>query len=317
MQPAILPYRPNMPGSISLQGPEERLLGSAKTGSTITSGATGSKITAYASENGVVDLNRLYAGVTPAAANANIVPPRLDITQGSRLSGFLVRGSERLLFAGESPLGKYSAINGYQGWRQVAPLPTVSFSSGDTLELTMEQTSGADAIAGFGSAFRPNSIAGRQVKAPWAPNSYGVDLSSSDTTLTDDASTDITITVTQAGWLILSDASFSAYLAGGTANLTTFDVTGNCFLTGYKTDAYASTALILSGSGETAFAPASILSAQRANRLVRFPIVRADSGNTITLSVFHKLGTNIQGQFSVPFVPLSQQLLPPCAPPIC
>ena len=313
--PPILPYRPMAPSSISLAGPEERLLASDKASAGVSSGATGTEIPMYASENGVVDLNRLYAGIAPSAAAANEAAPFTQLATGSRMSTMLVRGSEKLVFAGEAPLSAYAASFGYDAWRQVG-LPTVSLSSGDTVKSTILQTSGADAHAGFGAAFRPNSINGRNVQIPWAPNSYNVNLSSSDTTLQDEDITAMTITVTQAGWLILADATFSASLTA-TANLTGFDVTEACFLTSYYTDAYASTELILSGSGKTAFAPAGFFSGMRKNRLVRFPIVRADSGNTITLKSYHKLGTDVLGRFNVPFVPLSQQLKPPCPPPAC
>ena len=313
--PPILPYRPMEPSSISLAGPEERLLASDKASAAVASGATGTEIPMYASENGVIDLNRLYAGMAPSAAAADEDAAFTQLVTGGRMSTMLVRGSEKLVFAGEAPLSAYSTNFGYQAWRQTG-LPTVSLSSGDTVKSTLLQTSGASAHAGFGAAFRPNSINGRNVSIPWAPNSYCVNLASSQTTLKDDDVTAMTITVTQAGWLILADATFNASLTA-TSNLTGFDVSEACFFTSYFTDAYASTELILSGSGKTAFAPSGFLSGMRKNRLVRFPIVRADSGNTITLKSYHKLGTDVLGQFNVPFVPLSQQLQPPCPPPSC
>ena len=211
--------------------------------------------------------------------------------------------------------GAFEGDYGYTGWRQYGE-PTVSLSSGDTVKVSVEQTSGANASFGFGAAFRPNSINGRTVRVPWGRNAYNCWVGSDETTLTDGSATTMTATVTQAGWLVLSDIVMNAYLTA-TSNDTRFDMTPRCYVTAYSTDAFASTALVLSGSGKTACAPSSFFSAQRKHRLVRWPIVRADSGNTISLTVHTAAGNDLTGTFSVPFIPLSQQLQPPCPPPSC
>lgn len=313
--PPVLPFRPLAPRSVALQGPEERLLASDLASIDIDSD-TETEVAMYASENGIADLNRLQCQLGEQDGAANLSPAFGNLTTGSNLSQILIRDSEKLVFNGRVPAGAYDGTFGYDAWRQYGE-PTVSLSSGDTIKVSVEQTSGAKASFGFGSAFRPNSINGRMVRIPWKQNAYNCWIGSDETTLTSGNAVTMTATVTQAGWLVLADVMFNAYLTA-TADDNEYDYTSRCFVTSFITDAYASTELVLSGSGKTACAPSSFFSAMRQERLVRFPIVRADSGNTVKLTVHNvSAAGNLTGCFAVPFIPLSQQLQPPCPPPAC
>jgi len=265
--------------------------------------ATASTVTVTVNEPGILDMAR---GVLCIAGDTQLAESPRDFTNWARIQAITLNGSVLFLRGRNTPGAPGAVLWGYRQ-ADIVRLPRVRVTTGDVVTVTaLYRATGG--VANGMVMFPLAADRLRDIRPPAVPFQNGEVLSgSAEATPADATATSVTMTFDTSGWIDASRIVFNATQDIG-ATVRPIAITA---LYGIRALQLRTSDVFIVGGGSDIQMPMAAFAGSRHSNYVNLGWHSVTAGDTMTASVYGKLGiASLSCNFSVPLVPLQGPAVP-------